>query len=309
MISVIFDGNNLLHRAYHKFSNFTDVRGDSTSAIYGVPFMIESVIRKFQPDIAFVVFDGARSKKRLKLCPGYKGHRDTISVDREDLIRQKGVCMDMLTGLGLPVVHNKDQEADDMIYILVRMLQKQNIDTIIIISSDKDFNQLAISRDVVIYNPHNQEKITVNTCKHFKGYEAKQTVDYLSLIGDDSDNIPGYPQMGEKRTMQFLEEHGSIKSFLNNPKAKHSILDKEKLKELYSRNKLLIGLRAYYLKYNRGVIPEWYGNNPFPTPDKNKFTTFCGLYNIKAFLKEKNFYETFANLYKRSQRIRKNNLG
>ena len=306
--AIIFDANNLMHRAYHRFNQFTDAMGNPTSVIYGVPFVVESQIRKFQPDLVIAVFDGCRSKHRLKICPEYKGKRnDKIDFDREDFARQKEVSMQMLFDLGVSVVYNEDQEADDMIYMVVKLLQKQNVGTIIIISSDKDFNQLATTKDVVIFNPHNQEKITVNTCKHFKGYEPHQTVDYLTLIGDDSDNIKGYLGIGEKRATQFLEKYGSIAKFLRSNETS-SLVHKPTLEKLYKKNHLLIGLRAFHLKYMRNVQVKWLNNEPFPKPNKSAFENYCGTYTLKSFLKEKSFYETFKNLSQRGVRSRKNNL-
>lgn len=307
--ALIFDANNLMHRSYHRFSNFTDISGRPTSVIYGVPFVIESQVRKFQPDLVIAVFDGSRSKHRLKLCPEYKGSRtQKIDFDREDFLRQRDEVLECLHNLGISVVYNEDQEADDMIYSVVKLLQKQNVRTIIIISSDKDFNQLATTKDVVIYNPHNQEKITVNTCKHFKGYEAKQTVDYLTLVGDDSDNIKGYPLVGEKRAIQFLEKYGSIKKFLREGES-NSVVSKNALAKLYKKNHFLISLKAYHLKFMRDVKINWYKNEPFPKPNKTLFESYCGSFTLKSFLKDKNFYETFKNLSQRSIRSRKNNIG
>lgn len=306
--ALIFDANNLMHRAYHRFNSFTDVSGRPTSAIYGVPFVVEAQVRKFQPDLVIAVFDGARSKHRLKICPGYKGSRvQKLDFDKEDFLRQKEEVMEGLYNLGVSVVHNPDQEADDMIYSVVKLLQKQRVGTIIIISSDKDFNQLATTKDVVIYNPHSQEKITVNTCKHFKGYEAKQTVDYLTLVGDDSDNIKGYPLVGEKRAQQFLEKYGSIKAFLKGSETS-LVVSRNALQKIYKKNHFLISLRAYHLKYMRDVKINWYKNQPFPTPNKSLFENYCGAFTLKSFLKDKGFYETFKSLSQRSIRSRKNNL-
>ena len=158
--ALIFDANNLMYRAYHRFNSFTDVSGRPTSVIYGVPFVVEAQVRKFQPDLVIAVFDGARSKHRLKICPDYKGSRvQKLDFDKEDFLRQKEEVMEGLYNLGVSVVHNPDQEADDMIYSVVKLLQKQRVGTIIIISSDKDFNQLATTKDVVIYNRSEERRV------------------------------------------------------------------------------------------------------------------------------------------------------
>lgn len=245
---MIIDGNNLLHRCYHKFTQLTSRSGESTSMIYGFPYVTSSLLVKFGPQELYIVFDGGRSIHRKSILPDYKKRDQKLGFDYEDFQKQKEIVMELMVAFGATIIYQKGTEADDWVYKLLRSNYLKDSYTTIV-SSDKDFHQL-LEPGITIFNPFNDKRINHRNLKTFYGYEADQAVDYLILDGDKSDNIPGYPQMGPKRITQFLEEHKSIRKFLKS-NAQHKLIDRDKLESIYKQNRALIDLKWYYRKYLR----------------------------------------------------------
>lgn len=289
---IIFDGNHLLYRAYYKFMNLKTLEGTKTSIIYGVPYIIESLIRRLMPTEVITVFDGSKkSEFRLTIAPNYKKRDKKLGWDAEDFFNQRDISIMMLQCLGIKVARREDLEADDVIAMITRRYVKKGYD-VIIVSGDKDFNQL-ISDQVSVFNVSKGKMLTKLNLQSLLGYKPEQTVDYLSLRGDESDNIDGYHGIGEKKALNLLDTYGSIKSFLKTDD-KFGKVDKVKLKELMKRNKKLIDLKYYYRKFLRkDSIPFL---NPEPELDEEQFRIFCGMYETNSFLK-KQFIKTYKNLY------------
>jgi DNA polymerase-1 len=280
------DGNNLLYRAYYKFRGLTSPGGKPTSCIYGFPFILKSVISKFNPDFVYVVFDGGRDRHRIKIHPEYKKREQKLGFDYEDFKKQKEEVMALCTRLNCQVIFKQDMEADDLIYLLTRRLEGKKL----ILSSDKDFNQL-LSNGVEIYNPSKEVKVTLKSIERHFGYTAEQTVDYLILTGDKSDNIPGYPGIGEKRAMGFLKEYSSIRKYLKEEKH-HKLINNALLAEIYARNKYLIDLRYFYRKYLLGLQIPLFGK---PLFDAVYVAKISRQYSINTFSKT-DFLKIFKDL-------------
>ena len=242
---MIIDGNNLLHRAYHKFSRM-QANGKGTSMIYGFPFILRSLITHKGPDKVIVVFDSkGKSKHRLDLLPDYKERKQKLGFDKDDFVEQKHEVAGILIAMGIPVVIMDGEEADDLIYLVARKFRKEN--DILIVSSDKDFNQM-VGDHVSIWNPIKKLEITRSNMLYKIGYNPKQCVDYLSMLGDKSDNIPGYHGMGEVKSKDFLKEYSSIKNYLQTG-AQYKNIDNKKLEVIGKLNTKLISLKYYYKKY------------------------------------------------------------
>ena len=244
-------------------------------------------IDRFNPKEVYITFDNGHSEFRDKLNPNYKGHRKNISIDYESLQLQKAEIMKILRYLRINYIFDKNKssnyEGDDFLAYLV--LKKFNKDKVTIVSSDKDFNQL-ISSSVKIFNPRKEQYVREDNCMDLFGYSPDETVDYLSLVGDKSDDIEGYPGMGPKKTRTFLDKYGSIKNYLNDH-------DDEKMKAVYEKNRQLIDLK-------------WYINNiPLKSlpikryKDKNlkleKFKEICITYSLASFMTN-NFIKVFQEL-------------
>lgn len=285
----IIDGNHLAYRAYYKFQNLRTIKGKGTAILYGVPYILESLIRKFGPNKVIVVFDGNRSKFRLNLLPSYKERDKKLGFNAEDFYSQRDEVMGILNNLGIENYRVPGYEADDIIAYLSRVYRKNGWE-VIIITGDKDFNQL-LKPNLSIYNVGKGITLTHENLKKEVGYLPSQCVDYLSLLGDDSDNIPGYPGIGPKRAGQFLEKFSSINQFLKSPEG-FGKMDKSKLAELYKLNYQLISLGFFIRKQ---LNPKDIVKNGEPVLDFKRFTLDCRKNEMGSFLKPQ-FFNTFKTL-------------
>lgn len=291
---LIIDGENLLHRSYHKFLKFKSSDGIPTGAIYGFLKILHSNIYRFNPTNVIVTFDNGRSKHRLDILPEYKAGRKKLGMDYESLQTQKRVIMKILKRLGVPYIFDKgfkmNYEADDYIALLTEKFNGN----ITILSSDKDFHQLITER-VKIMSPSKDTIITEKNCKDLTGYNPNQCVDYLSLVGDDSDNIPGYRGIGDKRAITFINEYSSISQFLKSSKECKGI-NKETLKGVWKDNRRLIDL--YYFLGLHPIpienIPIVYGSSPI---DTFRLMGIFDKYSLDSF-KTSIFIDEFKNLKK-----------
>ena len=281
------DGCNLLHQSFHKFEKLKSTDGRPSGAIFGFFKSLHMYIDRFNPKEVYITFDNGHSEFRDKLNPNYKGHRKNISIDYESLQLQKAEIMKILRYLRINYIFDKNKsynyEGDDFLAYLV--LKKFNKDKVTIVSSDKDFNQL-ISSSVKIFNPRKEQYVREDNCMDLFGYSPDETVDYLSLVGDKSDDIEGYPGMGPKKTRNFLDKYGSIKNYLKDH-------DDEKMKAVYEKNMQLIDLKWYIKNIPLKSLPmKRY-------KDKNlkleKFKEICITYSLASFMTN-NFIKVFQEL-------------
>lgn len=284
---LLIDGENILHQSFHKFEKLKSTDGRPSGAIFGFFKSLHMYIDRFNPKEVYITFDNGHSEFRDKLNPNYKGHRKNISIDYESLQLQKAEIMKILRYLRINYIFDKNKsynyEGDDFLAYLV--LKKFNNDKVTIVSSDKDFNQL-ISSSVKIFNPRKEQYVREDNCKDLFEYSPDETVDYLSLVGDKSDDIEGYPGMGPKKTRNFLDKYGSIKNYLKDH-------DDEKMKAVYEKNRQLIDLKWYINNIPLNSLPiKRY-------KDKNlkleKFKEICITYSLASFMTN-NFIKVFQEL-------------
>jgi 5'-3' exonuclease len=271
---LIVDTNNLAHRVYHSMSRLGDV-----AIIYGLPVMVGSLIKQFNPKRTYLVWDGKKSEHRLKLLPTYKERKKHSNFDAEDFYYQRDVVMKIFRALGVKQIHGLKYESDDLIYSLVRKFKGKRI---VIASNDKDFHQL-INDKVHVYNAKDITLTAENLRLHFD-YTPTQCIDYLCLVGDDSDKIKGYPGIGPAKAAQFFKEHSSISSFLQSTNSfKH--IDKTKLELLYAINRQLIDLQFYHEKFILNHPMPFYKKDRVPVLDKKTLYKICDNFTINHFRK------------------------
>ena len=281
------DGCNLLHQSFHKFEKLKSTDGRPSGAIFGFFKSLHMYIDRFNPKEVYITFDNGHSEFRDKLNPNYKGHRKNISIDYESLQLQKAEIMKILRYLRINYIFDKNKsynyEGDDFLAYLV--LKKFNNDKVTIVSSDKDFNQL-ISSSVKIFNPRKEQYVREDNCKDLFGYSPEETVDYLSLVGDKSDDIEGYPGMGPKKTRTFLDKYGSINNYLKDH-------DDEKMKAVYEKNRQLIDLKWYIKNIPLKSLPiKRYKDKSL---NLDKFREICITYSLASFMTN-NFIKVFQEL-------------
>lgn len=286
---LLIDGENILHQSFHKFANLRSSDGKPSGAIFGFFKSLNMYLRRFDPDEVTISFDNGHSPYRTCLLPNYKGHRKNISIDYESLQSQKKVILKILKLLRVPYVYDEhkatDYEGDDLLAFLVLKVYNKDNNKITLISSDKDFNQL-LGKNIKIFNPRKEKIIYDKTCMKEFGYSPEETVDYLSLVGDSSDDIPGVKGMGPVKTRKFLDKYGSIKEALKQG-------CKENIEEISEINKKLIDLRYFIDTYPLSEIPMVYVNKSI---NKDKFKKLCISYSLMSFLTI-DFIKPFITLY------------
>lgn len=286
---LIIDGNNLAHRAYHKFNKFKSSKGKSTSVIYGFTYILRSLISKLRPNNVLVVFDGGRDKERLRILPSYKDRDKKSDFDYKDFTSQKEVTKSILDALGIQHVTVPKKEADDIMWLYGRRYIR-NGGSIIIASTDKDFNQL-LNSYVSIWHPWKNKRITHKNLKTIYGYSPEECVDWLSLVGDKSDKVPGLSGVGEKTARKFLDEYGSILNYIKTdvPESSSKILTKKNVEESFLLNRQLVDIKLHCRRHLKNIVKIEFTKGKI---NKKELAFICSKYTIAAFTQE-SFIKTF----------------
>ena len=202
---VLVDGSSYLYRAFYALPNLTTVSGFSTGAIHGVINMINKLIKTYEPKYLSVIFDPKGKTFRHDIYKEYKANRKSMP---KELSEQVSPLMDFIKSLGISVLQIPDVEADDVIATLATKLSSKK-NQIIISSSDKDLAQL-VTQDVVLINSMDDKILNVDGVKEKFGVLPEQILDYLMLVGDSSDNIPGVEKVGPKKAVELLTKYKSV---------------------------------------------------------------------------------------------------
>ena len=202
---ILIDASSYLYRAYHALPPLTTSQGYPTGAMYGVLNMIGKLLEQYQPKRIGVVFDARGKNFRHELYPDYKANRPPMP---EDLALQIEPLHEMVQALGLPLLVIPNIEADDVIGTLAHQATKAKQDTLIS-TGDKDMAQL-VNNHITLINTMTDTLMQPETVIEKFGVRPDQIVDYLALVGDSSDNIPGIPKVGPKTAAKWLQKYGTI---------------------------------------------------------------------------------------------------
>ncbi|HDK38200.1 MAG TPA: DNA polymerase I, partial [Thiolapillus brandeum] len=202
---ILVDGSSYLFRAYHALPPLTNSRGEPTGAIVGVVNMLRKLINDYQPQYMAVVFDAPGKTFRNDLYPDYKAHRPPAP---EDLKAQIDQLHDIVEAMGLPLLMVEGVEADDVIGTLTRQAAKQNMRTLVS-TGDKDMAQL-VDEHVSLIDTMSNRYMDQAAVEEKFGVKPEQIIDYLALMGDVSDNIPGVPKCGPKTAAKWLAQYRSL---------------------------------------------------------------------------------------------------
>ncbi|WP_118878456.1 DNA polymerase I [Haemophilus haemolyticus] len=202
---ILVDGSSYLYRAFHAFPPLTNAAGEPTGAMYGVLNMLKSLISQVQPTHIAVVFDAKGKTFRDEMFEQYKSHRPPMP---DDLRKQIQPLHDMIRALGIPLLVVEGVEADDVIGTLA--LQASRLGKKVLISTgDKDMAQL-VDDNIMLINTMNNSLLDREGVIEKYGIPPELIIDYLALMGDSADNIPGVAGVGEKTALGLLQGIGSM---------------------------------------------------------------------------------------------------
>src|SRR5262245_13971133 len=202
---LLVDGSSYLYRAYHALPDLRTAAGEPTGAIRGFVGMLKVLREQVQADYLACVFDAKGRTFRDEIYSEYKANRTAMP---DDLTRQVASIHEVVAALGWPILEIAGIEADDVIGILARQARERGI-RIVVSTSDKDLAQL-VNGDVKLVNTMSNETMDVAGVREKFGVDPQQIVDYLTLVGDSVDNVPGVEKVGPKTAAKWLQQYGSL---------------------------------------------------------------------------------------------------
>jgi DNA polymerase-1 len=208
---ILVDGSSYLFRAYHALPRLTNSKGEATGALVGVLNMLRKLMDEYDPDYMAVVFDAPGKTFRDRIYPAYKANRPPMP---EDLSEQIEPLHAVIRAMGLPLLTVPDVEADDVIGTLATRAAAEGLRTLIS-TGDKDMAQLVDER-ITLVNTMSDSLLDRQGVIDKFGVPPERIVDYLSLVGDSVDNIPGVPKCGPKTAAKWIGEHGSLDGVMEN---------------------------------------------------------------------------------------------
>jgi DNA polymerase-1 len=206
---VLVDGSSYLYRAFHALPPLATSKGEQTGAVFGVLNMLQKLLREEQPQLIAVVMDAAGKTFRDEIFTEYKAHRTPMP---DDLRSQIEPLIEAVEAMGLPLLRIAGVEADDVIGTLAKRAERDGIATLIS-TGDKDMAQLVGHRITLVDTMAGRTYDRAAVVEKF-GVTPEQIIDYLALVGDVSDNIPGVPKVGPKTAAKWLQQYGSLDAII-----------------------------------------------------------------------------------------------
>jgi len=208
---VLIDGSSYLYRAYHALPKLSNSAGEPTGALHGVLSMINKLVREQPAKHIAVVFDAPGMTFRDEMYAEYKANRPPMPDDLRDQIEP---LVDAVRAMGLPLLRIEGVEADDVIGTLCRRCNEKGRN-VLVSTVDKDMAQL-VSDSVTLVNTMTGQVLDRDGVKHKFDVFPEQIIDYLALVGDSSDNIPGVPRVGAKTAAKWLNQYSTADDIIEN---------------------------------------------------------------------------------------------
>nr|VFJ97862.1 MAG: DNA polymerase I [Candidatus Kentron sp. LFY] len=208
---VLIDGSSYLYRAFHAMPALTNSNGEPTGAVYGVVNMLRRILGDLDPKHIAIIFDAKGKTFREEIYPEYKANRPPMP---DELRQQIKPLHAVVAALGLPIIEVPGVEADDVIGTLATNARNMGL-SVLISSGDKDFAQL-VTDDVILINTMDGSRLDPKGVENKFGISPSLMVDYLALVGDAVDNVPGVSKVGPKTALKWLHTYGSLDAIVDN---------------------------------------------------------------------------------------------
>ncbi|MCW9023680.1 MAG: DNA polymerase I [Gammaproteobacteria bacterium] len=274
---ILVDGSSYLFRAYHAMPGLTNSDGEHTGTIYGVVNMIRRLLADYDPEHIAIVFDAKGKTFRNDLYPEYKANRPPMP---DDLREQIEPIHKIIEAMGLPLLCVEGVEADDVIGTLAEQAAKAGIETVIS-TGDKDMAQL-VNKHVSLINTMTDSVSDVDGVVEKFGVGPELIIDYLALVGDTADNVPGVPKVGPKTAARWLNQYGDLDALVNRAdevKGKVGEYLRDSLKQLPLSRQLVTIKCDVELEHS----PETLNRNK---PDMAQLKELFSRYEFKTWLSE-----------------------
>ncbi|MCK9605532.1 MAG: DNA polymerase I [Methylomonas sp.] len=202
---ILVDGSSFLFRAFHAVPPLSNAQGLPTNAVYGVSNMLRKLLNDYDTPYVTVVFDAPGKTFRHDLYDQYKAHRPPMP---DDLRVQIQPLHELIRSLGLPLIIEHGVEADDVLGSLAQNAARQGFE-VVISTGDKDMAQL-VTEQITLENSMTNTRMDIAGVEEKFGVRPEQIIDYLALMGDAVDNIPGVPKVGPKTAAKWLQQYGTL---------------------------------------------------------------------------------------------------
>ncbi|MBI4437246.1 MAG: DNA polymerase I [Candidatus Omnitrophica bacterium] len=230
----LIDGNSFCYRAFYAIRSLSTSTGRPTNAIYGFISMLQKLVAEETPEYLAASFDLKGETFRKKRYEAYKIHRKPMP---EELVEQIPTIKTLLGLYRIPIFEKEGYEADDLLATVSKKLSEEGL-TVYIVTGDKDILQL-VSDDIFVYNTHQEGLIyDEKKVKERYGVQPERMVDLIGLCGDQSDNIPGVPGIGEKTAVELLQKFGTLEKVLSSADRMDNATRRKNLKEYASQARL-----------------------------------------------------------------------
>ena len=208
---LLVDGSSYLYRAFHALPDLKNKKNHPTGVIYGVLNMLRLTHSQFPSDYSVCIFDAKGKTFRNDIYEDYKANRPKMP---EELAIQIEPLKKAISAMGWPMLIENSVEADDVIGTLSKRANENNI-KVIISTGDKDLAQL-VNKHTTLINTMTNEKLDIEGVKNKFGISPSLIIDYLTIIGDKADNVPGIEKVGPKTALKWLDEYKSLEKIINN---------------------------------------------------------------------------------------------
>jgi DNA polymerase I len=271
---LIVDGTAVAYRAFYAVRDLSTQTGQPTNAVFGFVRMLRQLETHWRSDRIVVAFDGGSPAHRLEKCPAYKAQRAPMP---DDLRSQLPILNEYLAAAGIPMLLLKGQEADDVMATLATRAAAAGA-TVRLATSDKDLMQLVGEHIRIVPPTKADEELDAAGVEAKTGVKPSQIVDWLALMGDAADNIPGVRGIGPKTATKLVAQFGALSQCL----ARAQEIDSDALRSKLLEGRQVAELNVQLMTLDRDVpgVPDW-SELPPPQPRPDEMSAFYEKYELR----------------------------